>query len=259
MEKSSGLHILYKKLGETPLQSIQRFKGENPEYEGVPMTYAGRLDPMAEGLLPVLSGERVGEKEKFLDLPKTYVFEVLWGFDTDTLDILGKVSQCESTQYLVPSKEEIEEVLRNSIGKIEQKYPNYSSKPVLGVPLFDLSRQELLHTVEIPTHEVEIHDAKYISRRTVAGGELLSEIERRIALVTGDFRQEEIMHRWSEMLSKMPSYTRYIIDTAEITVSRGFYVRQFVADFSRNFGTFAIAFHIFRSKIGDFDLKAVEN
>src|SRR5690242_6674833 len=84
-----GIHALYKTLGETPLECIQRFKKENPEFEKVNMTYAGRLDPMAEGLLLVLSGELVKEKEKYLDLPKTYIVEVLWGVETDTLDILG--------------------------------------------------------------------------------------------------------------------------------------------------------------------------
>ena len=51
MKKNSGLHLLYKNLGETPNKCIERFKKENPKYADVPMTYAGRLDPMAEGLI----------------------------------------------------------------------------------------------------------------------------------------------------------------------------------------------------------------
>ena len=38
---------LYKKRGETPLECIYRFKMVNPEYADKPMTYAGRLDPLA--------------------------------------------------------------------------------------------------------------------------------------------------------------------------------------------------------------------
>ena len=93
MEKNRGLHLLYKNLGETPNESILRFKKENPEYKDESMTYAGRFDPMAEGLLLVISHEELQNKDQYLDLKKTYEFEMLWGFETDTLDILGKISE----------------------------------------------------------------------------------------------------------------------------------------------------------------------
>ncbi len=86
------IHILYKNLGETPNEAVLRFKKDNPEYEKEPMTYAGRLDPMPEGLLLILSGEELKNKDSFLDLKKTYEFEVLWGVETDTLDVLGLIS-----------------------------------------------------------------------------------------------------------------------------------------------------------------------
>ncbi len=80
---------LYKKEGETPLETIEGFKKENPEYSEQKMTYAGRLDPMAEGVLIVLVGEECKNKDKYLGLDKEYEFEILWGFETDTYDILG--------------------------------------------------------------------------------------------------------------------------------------------------------------------------
>jgi tRNA U55 pseudouridine synthase TruB len=49
---------LYKNVGETPLECLERFRVENSEYKDVPMTYAGRLDPMAEGVLIVLAVRR---------------------------------------------------------------------------------------------------------------------------------------------------------------------------------------------------------
>src|SRR3989338_8981283 len=81
---------LYKNLGETPLECLHRFKAEHSEYIDTKMTYLGRLDPMAEGLLLVLAGN-TKDKEKYLSLDKTYEFEVLWGFESDTYDILGLV------------------------------------------------------------------------------------------------------------------------------------------------------------------------
>ena len=55
--KNNTVHLLHKQLGETPNQRVMRFKVENPDYSSVSMTYAGRLDPLAEGLLLVLSGD----------------------------------------------------------------------------------------------------------------------------------------------------------------------------------------------------------
>jgi tRNA pseudouridine55 synthase len=80
---------LYKQAGETPLECILRFKKNNPEYENVPMTYAGRLDPLAEGVLLVLTGKEVHRKEEFLNLKKEYEVDVLFGVGTDTFDVLG--------------------------------------------------------------------------------------------------------------------------------------------------------------------------
>src|SRR3982750_279229 len=83
---------LYKRLGETPLECIERFRLEKPEYATTNMTYLGRLDPMAEGLLLVLAGN-TRDKKKYLEWDKTYEFEVLWGFASDTYDILGLVTE----------------------------------------------------------------------------------------------------------------------------------------------------------------------
>ncbi len=83
--------ILNKKEGETPLQALERLRSSNSKYKDAKMTYAGRLDPMASGLLIILIGDEVKNKEKYLKLNKEYEFEVLFGFATDTYDILGKV------------------------------------------------------------------------------------------------------------------------------------------------------------------------
>jgi tRNA pseudouridine(55) synthase len=247
MKKNSGLHLLYKDLGETPNQCILRFKDNNPEYSETPMTYAGRLDPMAEGLLIVLSGDETKEKEKYLNLPKTYEFEVLWGFETDTLDLLGRVVKSEKSKVI---KEEIKNKLNNSVGKFEQVYPDYSSKPVSGKPLFQWAREGRLSEIEIPKHEVEIFEADFISRREISKDELLRYIVVKVSSVSGDFRQKEILEYWSETLSRMP-LDMFVIDKIKVTVSSGFYVRQFVSDLAEALGTVATTFHIKRTKIGD--------
>ena len=112
-----------KRLGETPLEALHRLRKEEGLSEDVPLTYAGRLDPAAEGVLLVLSGEDCKHKDDFLSLPKTYEVEVLLGIETDTHDLLGipKVAMKD-----IP----IEEYLQTHIGVFEQPYPAFSSKPV---------------------------------------------------------------------------------------------------------------------------------
>src|SRR3989344_5610173 len=57
--------LIHKKEGETPLEALEDFRRKNKKYKNVKMTYAGRLDPMASGLLLVLAGEEVKKKEKY--------------------------------------------------------------------------------------------------------------------------------------------------------------------------------------------------
>jgi tRNA pseudouridine(55) synthase len=244
MEKNSGFHLLWKKLGETPNELILRWKEENPEYKNIPATYAGRLDPMAEGVTIILSGEKVHEKEKYLNLEKEYEFQVLWGVFTDTGDVLGKVSGLDS---MVPEQAEIEKHLR--VGVFEQKYPAYSSKPVDGKPLWQWAREGKLNNIKIPTHEVKINSAFFMKREKIKGEELISEITSRINNVKGDFRQKEILKTWKETLKDEETY---IVDKIRINVSSGFYVRQFVMDLADLLKTKATTFHIKRLRIGSF-------
>ncbi len=85
------IHLVNKKEGETPLAALERLCRDHGIYEKV--TYAGRLDPMASGLLLVLSGDDVHKKDSMLEHTKTYEFTILLGAATDTGDILGKVTE----------------------------------------------------------------------------------------------------------------------------------------------------------------------
>ncbi|KND51101.1 MAG: tRNA pseudouridine55 synthase [Parcubacteria bacterium C7867-003] len=250
VQEKKDIHLVYKNLGETPLNSIQRFKKDNPVYEGLPITYAGRLDPMAEGLLILLAGDSVNNKDKYLDLPKIYVVEMLWGFETDTLDLLGLATL--KKEFSVP-KEEVRKYLEKSTGKFEQKYPAYSSKPVQGKPMFQWAREGRIGEIDIPEHEVSLFETKYLSRRTLLGKDLLTEIYTKVGLVSGDFRQKEILEKWKEVLIEGGGRD-FVVDKFELRVSSGFYVRQFVKDFAETFGGVATTFHIQRTQIGDYKI-----
>lgn len=219
---------LYKNLGETPLQCLERFRAENSEYEDVPMTYAGRLDPMAEGLLIVLTGEECKKKDDYLGLDKEYIFEVLLGFQTDTYDILGIPKIGEKKDFDIKS----------FIGKRIQEYPAYSSRT------FQMARDGV--DFEPPTKEIEVFDIEMLEEREIGREVLLSEILERIDLVHGDFRQEEIKSAWKNILENAPE--KFQIAKFKINCSSGTYVRSICHQMG------GIAYSIKRTRVGGYEI-----
>ncbi|MES2135091.1 MAG: hypothetical protein V4449_02535 [Patescibacteria group bacterium] len=103
--------VLEKKIGDTPLQALEELRRKNDWLQSVPLTYAGRLDPMAEGKLLILIGDECKVRERYDGLDKEYEFEVLLGFSSDTGDVLG-MAEASGESYIEHSKKELEHVLK---------------------------------------------------------------------------------------------------------------------------------------------------
>ncbi len=110
-----------------------------------PCGHMGTLDPMASGVLPVGIDKTSRLFPFLLEKKKTYVARFLFGKTTDTLDITGKVT--EETDIL-PTKEQIEGVLGQFIGKFAQVPPKYSAKCINGKRGYELSRKGIDFTLE---------------------------------------------------------------------------------------------------------------
>ena len=244
---------LYKKMGETPLECLNRWKKANFEHKNIKMTYAGRLDPMAEGELLVLVGEECNDKEKYLGLDKEYEFEVLFGFETDTYDVLGVpnvgVAPPSLGDYdVVGHQERIERFFKSMRGKQIQKYPPFSSKTVNGKAMFELTKAGELNKSEIPEREIEIYKTDFIKSYWITGRDLKAEIFKRILLVRGDFRQEEILEKWNDLLSGREK-ERFLISKIKIKCSSGTYVRGLVNSLGERIDYPALVFRIKRTKV----------
>lgn len=226
---------IYKNLGETPLEALNRLRLELPEYADVPMTYAGRLDPMAEGELLVLTGEECKKKDEYLGMDKEYEFEMLFGFETDSYDLLGISIPKDIEQDLI--KQNLEKELLAFQGKRTQSYPPFSSKTIGGVPLFQKTKDG--DVFDLPEREIEIYEIKLLGFREISGKNLLEEIKRRVSLVKGDFRQEEILKTWEGNLEGREEEV-FLIGNANMICSSGTYVRSLVHDLSFPATTFSI-------------------
>ena len=170
--------LLHKQEGETPLLALEKFRKRNKKYEKVKMTYAGRLDPMASGLLLVLAGDEVKNKEKYLAQEKEYEFEILFGVATDTYDILGKITYYDifNNVIILDLKKKIKDNLKNFTGKFTQLYPVYSSKTVKGKALFQYAREGI--DVEPPKRVVFVKKLQFLKLRKINSKKLLQNIEK---------------------------------------------------------------------------------
>ena len=136
----SDVFVAYKNEGETPLECLNRLKDEGFLPFNDKFTYAGRLDPMAEGLMIYLRGEAIKSKHEFLGLSKEYEVEILLGVSTDTGDILGMVSGAVLGDVIFDLKN-IQSICESFVGDMEVPYPWFSSKTLQGKPLYEWARE----------------------------------------------------------------------------------------------------------------------
>lgn len=240
---------IYKKLGETPLAALERLRLRDVRYAKATLSYAGRLDPMAEGVVVVLVGEENKRRDTYLSLKKEYMVDILFGFETDSFDTMGLASPFlkaprEINLDLVASH------LNSLIGEHEQEYPAYSSKVVFGKPLFMWAQEGKLGLIEIPRKKIEIYACECLGIRMMSVDTLRTRISYALSTVIGNFRQEEILARWGKVLSPLHAETLPTVQV-QIACSSGTYVRSIAHDLGRKLGMGGLALRIVRTKVGD--------
>lgn len=242
---------IYKPVGYTPYQIVQEFKKRFPEYTNSKIGYAGRLDPMAEGVLVLLVDHENKNKVQFEALDKKYEFEAVLGFATDSYDLLGKVmlNHDLSTDTVTPN--EITSQLLSFKGAIKQTYPPFSSVRVKGKPLFHWAFHNKLDSVAIPSRNTVINDIQLISIQNIHIDRLKEEIEQRIALISGNFRQKEILNQW-HIFFEAHKGKEFPFIKAKVHCSSGTYIRSLVHSLGIKLNTYATTFSIKRTTVGNF-------
>jgi tRNA pseudouridine55 synthase len=117
--------------------------------------HAGTLDPLATGVLPVAFGEATKTMPYVSAGEKTYRFMVRWGQQTNTDDAEGEIIKSSDTR---PSIEQIEVILGDFIGEIEQTPPVFSAIHIKGERAYKLARRG--EEVEMPSRIVNVHDLR---------------------------------------------------------------------------------------------------
>ena len=127
--------------------------------------HTGSLDPLATGLLPVCLGEATKMSGFLLDADKRYQVTIKLGIKTATGDAEGEAILTREVGHY--SNPELELVLAEFLGDIEQIPPMYSALKKGGQPLYKLARKGI--EVERKVRNIKIHSIEILA----AEGDLL--------------------------------------------------------------------------------------
>jgi len=250
--------VLNKVVGETPLQTVEKYRSLNSELDGVSMAYAGRLDPMASGKLLVLLGDECKEQEKYHKLDKGYRFRVLFGTGSDTGDILGLLNWKPAPSI---DDQTLKTIAKSLTGNISLQYPIFSSKTVGGKPLHLWALENKLHEIEIPIAHTKVHKLSLIDLESQPAEAIYREARERIESIEpvtekskalgADFRRSDVRMSWDTWLEYHKKQELQIA-TFDCVSSSGTYMRALAAEIGRQLGTPALAYSIERTHIGRF-------
>ncbi len=173
-----GILLLDKPLGITSNSALQNVKRL---FKAQKAGHTGSLDPLADGLLPICFGAATKVSAFLLDADKHYLVRVKLGVTTTTADAEGEVLETRPVNGI--SESDIQKVVAEFEGDIEQIPPMYSALKHKGERLYKLARDGIevereprkvtIHNISMhgytePEFELEVHCSKGTYIRTLA-------------------------------------------------------------------------------------------
>jgi tRNA pseudouridine55 synthase len=123
--------------------------------------HTGTLDPAAAGVLPICIGQATRLVEYLQEGNKEYIAEATFGYETDTLDAVGRVVREASAADV--AEEPLRAALKSFEGTIDQVPPIYSAIKVGGQKLYQKARAGAdADEVPIDARRVTIHRAELL-------------------------------------------------------------------------------------------------
>ncbi len=218
----NGLILVYKRKGKTSRNVVENI---SKKY-GVKAGHIGTLDPMAKGLLPVLVGNSCKLSKYLMEHDKTYLVEMKFGYNTETLDIEGKILE-EDIHFrennIVDNEffDMIIMAMKKELGTKKQIPPIYSAKKLNGKKLYEIARKDKEKAIEMAKEkakEIIIYNMYDISLK--------------------------------ELWDNDP---KDIVLSFKVECSSGTYIRSLVRDIAENMGTIAIMTDLRRIAVGNYN------
>jgi tRNA pseudouridine55 synthase len=161
--------------------------------------HLGTLDPLATGVLPLVTGSLTRLAQFYTASEKTYEGVIRFGFATNTYDADGDPvgDPCPAN----PSLEQLHQLAAQFQGLIEQVPPPFSAKKIHGVPAYKLARKQqevVLKPVQVEIKEfvilaVENDRARFRAR--VASGTYMRSVAHEMGQRLGSGAHLESLRR----------------------------------------------------------------
>ncbi len=116
--------------------------------------HLGTLDPLATGVLVLLLGRATRLAQFYVGRRKRYTCTARFGFATNTYDAEGEPQAADSAPTI--TREQLEPLVAQFIGRIQQMPPPFSAKKIGGRPAHELARKK--KPVELKAVEVEVYE-----------------------------------------------------------------------------------------------------
>jgi len=119
--------------------------------------HLGTLDPLATGVLPLVTGNLTRLAQFYTTSEKCYQGVIRFGFATDTYDAEGEPAA--PRQPVTLNLDQVVALAAAFRGVIEQMPPPFSAKKIHGVPAYKLARKKkevVLQAVQVEIKEFEI-------------------------------------------------------------------------------------------------------
>jgi len=194
----NGVLIIDKPAGLTShdvVNRVRRLLGQRS------VGHLGTLDPMATGVLPLVTGSFTRLAQFYVSSEKTYEGVIRFGFSTDTYDAEGEPTSEPLSVNL--SREELEAHAAKFRGVIEQVPPPFSAKKIKGVPAYKLARKHkevVLKPVQVEIKEFEILSVeadRASFRARVASGTYMRSVAHDLGQLLGCGAHLESLRRTS--------------------------------------------------------------
>jgi tRNA pseudouridine55 synthase len=119
--------------------------------------HLGTLDPLATGVLPLVTGSLTRLAQFYTTSEKVYEGVIRFGFATDTYDADGE--SIGEPHPVALTLDQLQQLSAEFLGLIEQMPPPFSAKKIHGVPAYKLARKQkevVLQPVQVEVKEFVI-------------------------------------------------------------------------------------------------------
>lgn len=202
---------LYKPKGISSFNYINQVK-KKMGYQKI--GHAGTLDPLAEGVLVVLTDKDTKKQDSYTKQPKVYEAEILLGAFSESFDLEKPPIFSEKAPSF--SRNHLEITLNSLLGLITLPAPIYSAKVISGKRLYKYANQGITN-IELPKVTSQIDFINFVD--------------------SSEFKHENKV---------------YPIIKVEIGCSSGTYVRAIANHLGELLGTKGVLFSLKRTKVGEF-------